>query len=309
MRRNYRHITAILLAMLLWATVVPLSARAADVPSALFLSQEISVSFEPDEVYFLLEVGGTAERVKAALITLPNSTASTTLPRYVAGVRLPPEVGAASVRYSVVVIGKGSQFEVIPSRTEDLNSRPAFFGSTDTLHEAIDARKEVLASYRLQIQSQEESLRRLRQDAEVIGNFGRVTEVSDEVSRLKQEIADADKSAEILENALRRVGNASVVKYTVARESQLTRQLSELAEASKNAEAGEISRKALMEADLKDRLAIVESTRFDDFDALQRQLAELRAQRETLEREKRAASHLGAPAAPTPLPASPDVDY
>lgn len=286
----------------IFAPLFVASGESASTPG--YLSQRVTVSFVPEDVFFLVETpSGTVQRMRAAIVPL-NADAG----KYIVGVKLKEVSNPEKVFYSVLILGKGNQFESIPltSYASALEGIPQ--GSSEALEDYLASRKEVLSSYNLQVQSQEASLRRLRQDADVIGNFGRVMETSDEIERLKMDISNADKSAQTMETLIRLASTMPAPKNAIARETQLTMQLGELAQAAKNAEAAEMSRKAGMEADLRQKLAVVESSRFEDYDALQRQLDELRSQREALEKQR------GVSAAPsavpgTALPVSPDVEY
>jgi hypothetical protein len=223
----------------------------------------------------------------------------------VAGARLPAGF-EKHVRYSLLIFGRAQQFELIPALEFDATSQPDYLQSTDHLQGHLDERREVLSSLRVQIESQEESLRRLRQDADVIGNFGRVNEVNEEVLQVRSDIENAEKSAAALEGLLKGAGKRPAPRGAVAREGQLTRQLSELAAAAKRIEDAEQSRKASMEFDLQRKLALVEATRYDNFDELQGRLAELRDERRALEQR----AGVAAPAAAhTPAVVSTDVDY
>lgn len=275
-------------------------ARAAD-NRTLFIAREVRVPFAPEEAFFLVRRAGgeTAMRVQAALLPIG---ANNETGRFMAAARI-PHFQIGTIEYTVLVVGKANQLEVAAPIHEDIFERPRYLETADSLHDEITARREVLASYRLQVQTQEESLRRLRQDAEVIGNYGRVMEVSDDIERLRAEVSQVDRSMESLEALLRRASATQAAKGSLAREGVLTKQLSELAEAAKNSEAGEMARKAGMQAEVKQKLELIEATRFDDAEILRRQLGELRTVREQLEKGSKAGATV------TAGPVSPETDY
>lgn len=286
------------------ALMVPaVSPCAAEEAAPIFLSHRLTLPFTPEDAFFLVEIPpAPVQRLHAEIVPL-NAESGT----YVVGVKV-RAANPAKVAYSILVLGKGNQFESVPlsSYEETLEDLPQ--RSSEALQDYFATRKEVLSSYNLQVQSQEASLRRLRQDAELIGGFDRVTETNDEVERLKADIAGADKSAQTMETLIRLASSLPPPKNAIARETQLTMQLGELAQAAKNAEAAEMSRKVGMEDDLRRKLAVVEAARFEDYDALQRQLDELRSQRMALEKQKGISPEPAAPES-SPLPVSPDVDY
>lgn len=270
------------------------------------LAHEFVSSFEPGDVHVLIELpSGSALRLKAVVVAASGTPEASGERRYVAGTKLPAGI-ENFLRYSLLIFGRAQQFELIPALEYEVASQPEYLQSTDRLQGHIDERREVLSSLRVQIESQEESLRRLRQDAEVIGNFGRVNEVNEEVLQARSDIENAEKSVAALEGLIKGAGRRPAPRGAVAREGQLTRQLSELASAAKRVEDAEQNRKASMEFDLQRKLALVEASRYDSFDELQRRLAVLRDERRALEQR----AGVAAPAeAGTPAAVSTDVDY
>ncbi|MBN8548815.1 MAG: hypothetical protein J0M12_05835 [Deltaproteobacteria bacterium] len=283
--------------------LAPRCVRADVAVPPVFLSQPLQVSFAPEDVFFLVDgAAPTVQRIRALVLPVNEAAGS-----FIAGARLDGVSDPEKLHFAVLVLGKGNQFEMLPSQRFEPAAEGSEAQSVEGLQDALAARRSVLQSFNLQVQSQEESLRRLRQDAEVIGNFGRVTETSDEIERMKMDIANAEKSAQSMEMLIRMAASAPVPKNAIARETQLTLQLGELAQAAKSTESAEMSRKSGMETDLRQKLAIVESSRFEDYDALQRQLDELRSKREALEKQRGGSSPASANA--TPVAVSPDVDY
>lgn len=303
MRTRARILGALVIVLPLFAVSRFASADPATSDS-VFLARELNLNFLPEDVFFLIREGssGTMRRVPGVALSLGSR--GTDGPQKIIAAARVPRGSSGSLDFSVLVIGKANQIEMTAPQTEDLLSRPPYFDTPEALHEEISSRKEVLTSFKLQVQTQDESLRRLRQDAEVIGNFGRVMEVSDDVERLRAEAAVIEQSSANLENLIRVASSSQNGKGSPAREAALTRQLAELAEASKQAEAGEINRKSGMEAALRAKLDVVESSRFEDKELLERQLAELRSQRSSLEAARGRGASPG-----TPLPVSPEVDY
>lgn len=247
------------------------------------------VSFEPVEGFFLISVDDeTSRRLKATIVPAYEQVPLTNVVenasrKWLFGAQFNPGRRIARYQYSLVIIGKGNEYLLVGPVLVELGKSSQFTESVDDLREKLLKRKEVLKSWDLQIKAQEENLERLRADADVIANLGRIVEVKEETDGLRAGIKDLDKDAENLRKFLRLVKTHAAPKNYVGRESQLTKQIAELAAVAKNAEGGEQGRKSQSGQELQQKMAILEQTRTEDYDALQRALIKLRRQRMQLE--------------------------
>lgn len=158
--------------------------------------------------------------------------------------------------------------------------------SADGLRERLLIRKQELNNLRMQFDAQEDSLKRLRADADIIANLGRIVDLREEAERIKKELTDLDHDIISLNEFIGLVRNLPAPGNLLARERQLGRQLQELAEATKKADAEEFSRRSATERELQDHLALVELARHEDLDAMQRELVRLRKRRIELQRRE-----------------------
>jgi len=225
------------------------------------------------------------------------------------------------VTYSVIIVGEGNKFSSLPARRLDLSSPlngtplngthlngaslngtrlsgPSlggasattlasadllFGGSIDNLREHLLKRKQESRSWQTQVDAQDDSLRRLRADADIVADLGRIVEVREETDRVQQSIRGFVQDQANLEEFVRLVRSGPQPRNFAARERQLTKQIVELADAAKGTETGEFARRSEAEREVQRKLGFVEQSRSLDYDALQRELVQLRKQRRDLE--------------------------
>lgn len=269
---------------------------------ALFIDQSASADFPIQEAYFLVSVDQEQViRVKATIVppylgtnrvlTEKNELNTTSHSKLGAKVLVSDE--SDSFSFTTLLVGTSTQYAFVPSQSWDLRHKEIFRGSIEALREQLLRQKEVLRSWEMQSKAQDDSLARLRSDADVIANLGRIVDLKEETDRATAEVRDLDKDIATLKKFLT-LGKGSLAPSSVlAREGQLTRQLTELAEAAKSAEANEGVRRSGTEADFKHKLSIIEATRLEDYDLLQRDLVRLRKNRIELERRLSDGSKLG----------------
>jgi hypothetical protein len=189
-----------------------------------------------------------------------------------------------------------------------------FGGETDALREYLLKRKQEARSWQTQIDAQDDSLRRLRADADIVADLSRIVEVREDIDRVRQSIRGLQQDQANLEEFLRLARTGPQPRNFASRERQLTKQIVELADVAKGTESGEFSRRSDAEREVQQQLALIEQARGLDLDGLQRELVQLRklkrdlggalspgetAQEETIPAEKGATG---------PLPEGPE-DY
>jgi len=259
----------------------------------IVLKEALQLDFVPEEGFFLVEFeGGGLQRVKAVIVPLFRTEAQEKgsepgLPgRFLAGARVVASAAEGRLQYSLILVGKSERYAFVGPKEMALGA--SFAADTldlvDNLRQQLLRRKENLRSLEVQIRTQEESLGRLRADADVIGDLGRIVEVKEEINKLNEESVGLDKDIQTLERFLKLALSGRSPKNFALRESQLTKQLAELAEAAKAAESGEIRRRSQSEQELQRKLGLVEATRNEDYEELQRTLIHLRKKRLEIER-------------------------
>lgn len=261
-----------------------LSAFAAEPPAptenGIFIDQSRRLTFEPSDAFFLVSFdAGRVLRVPAMIVRLEgeSSVRGDVAPvTYGAGARVRPPRGSSQVSFSTVFLGTANRLEFVPPTTLELSEASLNRSSTDTLREQLLQRKAVLGSWRMQAQAQEDSLNRLRADAEVIGDFGRILDKKEEIERAKNDLASVKKDIQNLDHFLKLAKTRPAPVNQVGREAQLVKQLSEITQVSHAVELTEIRRRASAETELQRKLALIEATRQDDLATLTSELERLR---------------------------------
>ncbi len=252
------------------------------------LNRTLELNFTPERAVFFVDFSGEMPR-RLAGIVLPalGSEGGEAAPhKWIVGALLHPPAGCKKVRYVLLVLGKARQFFFDPQVSVELTAETPEIISADDLRDRLLQKKETLKSWQIQLTAQKDSLQRLREDASVIGNLGRIIEVKDEIERTRMSMTSLERDLEHMRDFVKIARQRPQPKNYPLREGELTRQLAELAEAAKNAESQEFSRKSHAEGDLQRKLSIIEQTRNDDYDELQRELLRVRRQRLQLEKEK-----------------------
>ncbi|MFM1847905.1 MAG: hypothetical protein RL417_1379 [Pseudomonadota bacterium] len=245
----------------------------------VFIEQVRRLSFDPTEAFFLVAFDeDRVVRFPATVVRISTDgrRGDGSPQAYGAVARIRPPLDVKTVSFSAVFFGRGAQIEfVVPVSLSlaELRNRTV---STDRLREELLQRKAVLGSWRMQVQAQEESLKRLRTDAEVIGDFGRIIDKKEEIDRVKVDLGNVKGDIENLSRFLKLAKTRPAPVNQVGREAQLVKQLSEITQVSHSVELTEMRRRAGAEAELQRKLALIEATRQEDLAALTSELERLK---------------------------------
>lgn len=260
---------------------IPLEAQPESVERGVIIDTVRRLPFRPVDSFFLVSFDESELylRVPAVLADLSGGKSRTegTLAVYAAGARVEPPPEARAVTYHAVFLGPEGRLEFVPAEKIVLNEDTLRAATPEALREALLQRKGELGSWRMQAQAQEESLKRLRSDAEIIGDFGRIIDKKEELEKTRTDTESVRRDIENLRRFLRLAKGRSAPVNQVGREAQLVGQLGELAKRSSAVEMGEVRRRAGAEAELQRKLALIEATRGDDLGGLVSELTRLRA--------------------------------
>ena len=258
------------------------------IPAAVVVDQIVKVDFPPEDAYLFVSFDqGIAMRVPAVMVPpRGNEAQERTGGDWLVGTRLRVPRGRSTVTFNIVLVGAEDNYAFVPSTTWDLTTKQTFAGSTDLLREHLLQRKQVLQSWNVQLETQEKSLKRLRADAEVIANVGRILEVREEIESVEMQTAGLQRDIESLKQKLEIVKSLPMPRSYARREHELTEQLKELALAAKRIERSELQRRARAEENIQRQLTAIETTRHEDIAQLRKELAILRRKREILEKRR-----------------------
>ncbi len=268
-------------------TPIPSIEVTTSAPTSAMIYRGVDLLFKPEDAFFFVDFGEELPiRIRGAIVpTLVQGSLLTDTRSYLVGAKIPLPPGKEVFHFSVLIVGRDNKFFLLADQDQDLQLLAQTPSNTDLLRDKLLQRKEVLKSWLIQTQAQQESLQRLREDASVIGNLSRIVEIKDEVERTNNNIRNLDRDLENQKGFLKLAKARPTPKNYVTREGQLTTQISELAQSAKSAESQEFSRKSKAEGELQRKLAIIEDTRLDDYDDLQRQILRLRQQRVQIEKD------------------------
>ncbi len=243
---------------------------------AVIIDRGVLCPFTPVSADFLLELPGYALIVPAQVI-VPGTKGQ----KFHVGtaVELPEEL--STLQYSLILRGDGGSIKFVPPHILPLSAVRK--RTLEGLRERLAQRKKLLESWRVQERVQHDSLERLREDAEVIGNLGRIAEKAEELKRVRLEIAGTEKDIQNLQRFLKLASKSAEPQNFVKRRAILNQQLEELVKQARAMEAGERERKVTGETKLQRELRLVEETRTDDYDVLRDELSRLRESRKILE--------------------------
>lgn len=195
--------------------------------------------------------------------------------RYEAGAMIPARLAESAESISIVVMSAGGELAVSSHRAVTATAG-GIEEAVDRLREELLKSREQLRSWELQVDEQERSIARLRADAGVVANLGKILEIEGRAAEAKQHLEALQRDIELLQQFTQRSARLTEpVNYSL-RLNQLTRSVAELAEEAKRAEVGEIRRRAEGEEIVRERLRLIERTRAYDIDVLTAELERLR---------------------------------
>lgn len=260
--------------------------------TALVLMRVIESDFTPEQAFFVVRFNSQVISRIPALI-LPASDRGVTEPatssqdkrerRWLLGglIEVPRQFEAFSL--SALALGRSGAVAILPESFEQTKEGLVFSSAEQVLRAELAELQGKLTPLKLQMAEQENALRRLRSDAEIVGNFGRVVDAREELSKVRGLIANADKDIANLERFTRLANSYPMPKNYRAREQQLAAQLNELTDMARRAEQGEFARRQDAQTQIQERLQLLELARTENIEALQEELSILRAERERLE--------------------------
>ena len=280
-----RSVTNIFLTVALLAATNALARAGDSTRHYVIVDQVVSTSFPPEDVFLFVErLNGTIERVIAVAVPPGgDENRASEGGEWLVGSKVPVSSASEEFSFSIVLIGRGDQYLFVPPVAWNFKEGRGFSGSLDLLDEHLAKRRQVLESWDLQIDTQEQSLRRLRADAEIIADLGKIVEVREAKAQTEQDIVALRRDIEGLNESLRLARSFPKPRNLSVREAQLTRGISDLASIARTAENTEVNRRAANESDLQRKISIIESTRFDSVPTLKRTLERVKGELRRLE--------------------------
>ena len=242
----------------------------------IIIDATIDLSFVPTKAYFLLtnSKGDVFKREGIVTSALSNGEVGVgVLSRYLIGthVKKIEEV----VSYSVLLFGDNNAYSFVPPTTLSDLYKTTELNSSDRLRDLVLGKKEVLESRKENLNKQTVTLKQLRISAAQVTEIAKIIELEEESKRVRDASKELEEDILSLKTALEVVKSVSHPYRFESRKAQLTTQLAEMADVALKAEQGADKRKMGNELSVDQKLALIDSTRFEDLGELEREYERL----------------------------------
>ena len=233
----------------------------------------IELSFHPEEAEAVVVDAEANIFILPAVILQSSDNSEKKVPKsYLVGVSVGGLVTTPRL-VSIVVYGEGvAEFA---STIKEISSDNLIGDSVSDLRGKILSERGALAELREMLNAEIFNLKKLRVEAGRIADLGRIIELDEDTRRLRDAGDAVERDIESLKISLEAVKDLREPRRFERRKVVLTEQLSELAKAALAAEQSAPSRKKTTESDLDRKLALIDATRFDDLDELEREYQSL----------------------------------
>lgn len=251
------------------------------------LEERVHLDFIPAQAFFLVDFNqSSSERHEGIIVPPYGFHEKQSLPAsWYFGVRVPMAPGQNSLFYSLVIAGAEHGLVIVPAKQWSVGDGRESGAAIDERRETLEQKKSALKSLDLQFTEMQDSVKRLHSDAEIIGNLGRIVEKRDETDKLLRQLSDMDKVIATLNTFVSLAKGKVEPARFLTRETMLKKQLPELSEAAKRVEAEEITRKLESTRERNQSFSLIESTRYDDYNAMVSEFEKLKHKREVLEQK------------------------
>ncbi len=258
-------------------------------PASLLLVRQVKIKFVPSAAHFICNIDQQAATVSRATLL---AEAEDSPGVYNIAVALQHKQQDLVLSCGVLVAGADREFEYVPGLPEVIKSNSSVWADITEIQERSQAAQVEFDRWQQQREKQEISLKRIRSDANVIGNLERINQSRQELSALEQEERGLRQDIETLTSFLKAAAREAKPANFERRKLMLTQQLEELTRLVSTVESQEAQRKQLSQSDLDAKMRLIEETRYENVNELESQWLQLKTARERLELE----AAQGAPA-------------
>lgn len=250
----------------------------------------VEIDFEPVAALCTFRTSDSLEVVRALYVPieeksdarLVRSDGARSLQPWLIGCPAPAHIEADS--QVSVVIERANGATVSRSVAADaLVSTERLLDSEEDARQFLIKQKEISTSFAVQIKAQEAELRRLRGDADRVGQHGAIAELEQKERDGLVRLSEAQQNLRNLQESVKVIRAAPPPPNAAMMEVEITKQLAELAQAARGAESSEQQRAAQGNSHLQDTMRVIEDTRFDDVEKIRAELVKMRRRRQELE--------------------------
>jgi hypothetical protein len=259
---------------------------------SVYAVHTFSVAEEIDRSYTLLWSESGVEGVAS------NTLVQTSAPGEIVAVsRFDLAEQPKELRALMVVVGKRGGLSAITQglQIESSSAGGIYSLSASRMREELQEAKASLSALESRRDRQGKELERIQRDADTIANIGRIIDAEDELGevtsdmeRLQQTLAGTQEQLSSLKTLPRPSNYAK-------RESELSAFLAEFGRIARDSEAEVFQKLEAAEKDMREKTALIEATKGDHIDLLQKELTALRREREALERSRQVVVHDATP--------------
>lgn len=202
--------------------------------------------------------------------------------RWLVGCPAPPD--GEKISQTSAIIERAIGPSAVRIAADDFLISERVLDGEDEARQHLVKQREILASYGVQIKAQEVELNKLRAKADTMGQQGSIGELEKRVADNERSLEAALRDKLNLETSLKSVRVGAAPANAGAVEVEITKQLAELAQAARVAEASESQRSSAGVNPIGEKMQLIEQTRFDDIDKIRDELVRMRNRRQKLEK-------------------------
>jgi hypothetical protein len=270
-----------LVLVVFWSNILIVSAEESS-SHEIYLRRSARLEFLPEEALFFArwETDEISVLPSVLLPSVSQTIGSERSARWNFGTKLAVSPSRKLREYSTLIRGKHQENLYLPPKGLTEEDK---YQSSDLLRQRLLEQREKLTSLEKQKSRQDDELRRLREDVDIISDIGRIIRVRQDLEKRSEELVSARKDIEMLQRFLGSVRSSRGPRGYSSREGELTRQVAELAGAAKEAEARESSDRVRTQQARERRRMLIFLGKTADRGALRQELQSLRKQRAALE--------------------------
>jgi hypothetical protein len=243
--------------------------------------QAITIADEPDRAVMVVSSRGKILGVVTGIIIRTSKEQDS----FVAG-RLSVDSSIESVSVLTAVVGRKGEVRSAVQVLSDFGDSPSPLLSTSELERDVVIRRKELSDLQVQRERQAANLERLQTDADVIANVGRIVDAEDELGAVKSDAGRLKASLLAARERLASLRSLPAPTNYERREAGISGYLNDFSKASHGAHGDVLQRLASAEDEMQRKVALIESTKNEHVDLLQKELASLRREREAIERSR-----------------------
>ena len=246
-----------------------------------YAAQTLEMSGEVSSAYMLFSTEvGVQGLVPAAVLRMANRKNII----LVSGYRDEGAPGTVSV--TGIVIGKEGGIVSHTTPIEEVGLEGVSTMSSRELTSRLEAARVSLTSLEKEREQQAQNLERLQEDADTIANIGRIIDAEDELGAIKSDEQRLTASIAATKSHLAVLKAQSLPSNYQRREAELGAFLTNFSRASRDSNSETFKKLAAAEDEAAKNLALIEESKFEHVDLLQKELISLRKEREAVERSR-----------------------